>query len=148
MALLINFVLHVRIFDVRNLYAVSCLAALAFASGLAGCSHRGDRPDLGEVEGVITINGQPAEGLQVVYYQKGFPESLGVTDASGKYQLKYVRDVPGAAVGEHEVRIRRVPMPGEKRPQLPARYNRHTDLIRKVEPGLNKFDFELKTKED
>ncbi len=68
--------------------------------------------------------------------------SFALVDESGEYEMLYLRDIQGAALGEHAVRITN----GSGDPPantLPARYNAQTTLSALVEPGENTFDFAL-----
>ena len=64
--------------------------------------------------------------------------------------MMFSREVQGAYLGENQVKIttsdvlvedtgRQVTLPEI----VPARYNAQTELVRDVEPGPNRFDFEL-----
>ena len=110
-----------------------------------GCSNS-DRPPIGRVKGVITLDGKPAAGMAILFSQKGFRSSSGFTNENGEYELKYIRDVMGAAVGSHKVRIEYLAQEGGKRRlRLPERYNRQTELTAEVEPGRNELNFDLKS---
>jgi hypothetical protein len=110
-------------------------------------------PELGDVSGVVTLDGVPVEGATVTF-QPLPPEgedqpshvsaSVGLTDKDGRYTLMYVQDAAGAAVGRHKVTIS-APMPNG-RERLPKRYNVMTELTSEVQAGSNDADFELKSK--
>ena len=107
-----------------------------------GCG-RDDRPPLGRVQGVVTLDGEPLEGALVVFEPiEAARPSRGVTDAAGRYTLVYLRDIEGAVIGEHEVKIVTAT---EESPEerLPARYNRDTTLAAEVSRGRNEHNFEL-----
>lgn len=121
-----------------------CLFGACFL--IAGCN-KGDRPDIGEVHGTITVDGQPASNVIVAFTQPGFRASRGFTNQDGQYELKYVKDVDGAVLGEHSVKLRYYGAEeGPKREQLPAKYNTDSELTAIVEPGRNQIDFSLETK--
>lgn len=118
------------------------LIALAIPC-LLGCG-RGDQPETGYVSGTVTLDGTPLPGAGISFEQQGFRASLGMTDADGHYELRYLRDIKGAVVGEHTIKIDRLPQEGAGRTRhLPPRYNRETQLTREVLPGSNTFDFNL-----
>lgn len=120
-------------------FAICCLVQ-------TGCGN-GDLPKIGEVQGTITVDGKPTGDIVVAFTQTGFRSSRGFTDQNGHYELNYVKDIQGAVVGEHSVKLRL--MGGESGPmpkQLPAKYNRESELVRTVEPGMNQIDFDLVTK--
>lgn len=117
-------------------------AALAVIS-IVGCN-RGDRPKLGTVEGVVTIDGQPLAGAVVMFQPDGRRSSRGFTNDHGEYELGYLRDIRGAAVGEHRVIIDRVPQnDGKQYQRLPPKYNVESELTAVVEPGSNKLNWDL-----
>lgn len=109
---------------------------------IAGCSGQGDRPDIGKVTGIVTLDGQPLPNASISFNQAGFRPSVGQTDEQGKYELIYIRDVKGAAVGEHLVKIK---VFGEGGKHVPRTYNSESELSRDVRPGKNEFNFDLKS---
>jgi hypothetical protein len=69
---------------------------------ITGCENG---PRVVPVKGVVMRGGQPFKTPLVV---KFYPESdgrpsTGVTDAEGRFELKFDRDTKGAAVGKHKV---------------------------------------------
>ena len=76
-----------------------------------------------------------------------------MTDAAGRYELQYTRDLKGAKVGQHTVRISRFELAlgepkkdeAEKPKPLPAKYNIQSTLTREVKSGSNTFDFKLES---
>jgi hypothetical protein len=144
-------------------------AALLLAAALSGCGG-GDELNVGEVEGVVTLDGKPLPNAVVTFTPKaGGPSGVGKTDADGNYQLLTVNDL-GAVVGEHTVSIVCVPAPGESNPsaghgaefekamagrpdhnppkpatKVPERYNTQSELVEQVEAGSNEINFDLKS---
>lgn len=106
---------------------------------LSGCNDTGDRPNIADVTGVVTFDGKPLSGASITFNQPGFRSSIGNTNAEGRYELIYIRDVRGAVHGEHEVKIK-VFGGG---PRVPARYNDKSELTAVVEPGSNEINFDL-----
>jgi hypothetical protein len=92
---------------VRNLaFAAS---ACALAVGLAGCG----RSDYVSVSGVVTLNGKPYRNAVVLFLPTATSDhptpgrgSSGHTDENGRFTLKTVEGVRGAAVGKNNVQIR------------------------------------------
>ena len=112
---------------------------------LLGCG-QGDRPKLGRVTGVVRVDGQPKAGLILRFFPTGLRSSTGYTNEYGAYELRYIRDIKGAAVGKHKVTIETLQLEGQKpRPQLPDRYNFKSELTREVGPGSNTIDFNLES---
>ena len=118
---------------------------LALTSCLAGCG-RGPRPDLGTVEGIVTLDGMPLAAATVRFTPHGPGRTAqGVTDASGRYRLLYLRDVPGANVDRHVVRITTASDETGGVESLPVRYHRRSTLEAHVKPGRNTVDFALES---
>lgn len=103
---------------------VSLVAAIVF---LTGCGSRDENATkfvegLVPVTGVVTQEGQPVPGVQVIYFVDpstgtAGPRAWGVTDENGKYSL--VTYVPGsgndsadgALPGDYRVMIQKLVMP-------------------------------------
>jgi hypothetical protein len=105
-------------------------------------------PDLGKVSGVVTLDGVPLRGAIITFQPVASEEpgsklssSVGRTDEEGLFTLTYVKDVPGAVVGEHKVFVQAPAATGKE--TLPARYNTKTELTEEVQPGSNEFEFKL-----
>lgn len=129
------------------------LLCLSVSLLLAGCTGI-EEPDLGQVSGVVKVDGTPTAGLVVLFVPKGEGgTSTGTTDAEGRYELSYKDGVAkGAAIGEHSVRITRSnpgggPAGGPEGTtveDLPARYNTNSELTATVKAGENPpIDFDL-----
>ena len=76
----------------------------------------------------------------------GGRHSHAATDEEGHYELKYLRDVMGAKVGQHKVRISTANESEKKVELVPPRYNASSTLERAVQAGDNEIDFELSSK--
>ena len=120
---------------------MAVVLVLLFLPMLPACRH-GDRPPLGRVTGTVTLDGQALAGASVVFQPQGARTSRGITDEAGRYELIYLRDIHGAVLGDHRVRIVTADEENTEE-RLPARYNRETTLGAKVKPGKNSFDFKL-----
>ena len=111
-----------------------------------GCGQNGDQPKLGKVRGVVTLDGQPVSGAGVVFSQAGHRSATGRTNSDGEYEMMYMKDAPGAIVGNNVVRILRPGQEGtNSSPQIPAKYNRDSELRANVTPGRNQIDFALES---
>jgi len=127
------------------------LVAITSLAGL-GC-FGGDLPDTARVTGTVTLDGKPHPSAEVVFTPSEGRPSSGITDEAGKYELTFLRNVKGATLGEHTVRITTVPPPRSDRNDEPlfvdpltAKYNTRTTLKATVEAGSNTHDFSLTRK--
>lgn len=94
----------------QSKYIVSFAAVCFITAMLSGCG--GKSYDLAQVSGVVKYNGEPLEGLAVRFLpnsEEGTsgPDSIGITDANGKYTLvvSSLEDTKGAVIGKHRVLI-------------------------------------------
>lgn len=108
-----------------------------------GCGS--DRPDMGTVTGTVTFNGKPLPNADISFEPKGKRFSFGKTDEEGRYEMTYIRDVKGVAVGECIVRIT-LEDPNSPGQFIPLKYNANSELRADVKPGKNTFDFPLKSR--
>ena len=128
----------------KRIYLTLAITISGTAAALTGCGGAGDRPELGMVTGVVTIDGDPLPNAVVMFKPEGKRSSRGFTDSQGRYELIYLRDIRGATTGSHRVIIDRVPQKESgKYQRLPDCYNIETELTAEVEPGENLFDWEL-----
>jgi len=129
---------------------VPALTLLALAGG---CGKPAHIPDLGDVSGTVTLDGQPLVDATVNFSPAEGRPSFGKTDAAGQYSLSFVGEYTGAIVGPHTVRISTEQYIERedgttdyvKESVLPG-YNKKSTLTANVEPGENSFDFELSSK--
>jgi hypothetical protein len=131
----------------RGTFGLVSLMALAMVTLLvAGCGGI-KTPPLGLVEGTVTLDGVPLPSAMVVFTPDGQGRSsTAVTDSGGRYSLSFLRDIPGANVGPHTVRITTATGKRGVREMLPTRYHRRTVLVATVQPGSNTIDFALQRK--
>lgn len=128
-----------------TLLLTACLAV-----GLVGCG-QDSGPALANVTGTVTLDGKPLPDAAVTFYPAdGGRPSQGFTDESGKYTLRFTGTKEGAVVGQNTVQVEvGLPMgeseapPASKLPQLPAKYNKKTELTAEVKRGSNTIDFDL-----
>ena len=130
---------------------------LVIAGLAAGCDQQ--PYGLAPVSGTVTLDGKPVSGAQVSFQPQGGagnenpgPGSTGTCDSSGRYELKTIRDEPGAVTGPHAVRIygpkssggshSDTDAPGRKE-LFPPRYNFQTELSFEVpSEGTTSANFE------
>lgn len=128
----------------RRHHPISILVAAAALA--TGCGRR-DVPPLGLVTGTVTLDGSPLADTLVLFTPEGPGRtSQAVTDAAGRYHLAYLRDIAGANVGRHVVRITTATEEHGGHERLPARYHRRSELVADVQPGDNTIDFPLTAK--
>ncbi len=125
-------------------YIWMLVAMLGIVGLVIGCGGSGDRPELAPVEGLVTLDSQPLAGATIVFRPESGKASRGVTDAEGRYELIYLRDIKGAKLGKHTVTITTA---SEASPEerLPERYNRKTELTEQVDADTDSIDFPLKS---
>ncbi|QDT47409.1 carboxypeptidase regulatory-like domain-containing protein [Symmachiella dynata] len=122
----------------------SAMALVVAIWATSGCGGNGDRPEIGTVEGTITLDGKPFQEVVVVFIpDKGRP-STGVTDEEGRYELKYLEDAEGAKIGHHKVGLA---AQEDVQPSAPIPrkygYGPNTELEAEVLAGDNVLDFKL-----
>jgi hypothetical protein len=119
------------------------LAILLLLPLVCGC-HRGTRPDLGLVHGRVTLDGQPLPDAVVSFTPDGRGRnSTAFTGGDGAYSLNYIRDVQGAVIAWHTVRITTGDRRSHKPELVPERYNAKSQLRQQVTAGKNTIDFAL-----
>ncbi|HXY36874.1 MAG TPA: hypothetical protein VEI07_21785 [Planctomycetaceae bacterium] len=119
---------------------------------------RGNYPPLGQVTGKVTLAGQPLGSATVRFAPKdpiygegqngkrlAASVSIGVTDANGNYTLTYVKDMNGAYVGVHKVKIEAKDAFGRER--LKPEFNSKSTIEREVKPGSQVMDFDVQSNE-
>ena len=122
----------IRLVKYRCQITAYILLAVA-ASMFAGCG--GDGPRLGEVKGVVTLDGQPLTNARVVFHIEGARDSYAFTDENGQYELTYLRDKKGAVIGRHHVSITMANSDGTAAQQKLAPVEVHA--------GKNVFNFDI-----
>ena len=119
---------------------------------LIGCGGD-DAPELGTVEGTVTLDGKALPNATVEFTpagEEGGRPSVAVTDEDGYYELKYSAAHTGAPPGKYTVQITTATTISDEQgndvdvPEtLPAKNNGETELEREVKAGSNTIDFKL-----
>ena len=132
---------------------VSGLTLTVAAVLVSGCGPRSDLPEVAPVKGKVTLDGKPMVLARIYFSPEGGGQSSeAVTNASGEYELVYKRDIMGAKIGKHTVRITTYEAPevtddgkvvGGKPELVPSQYNANSTLQKEVVAGENVFDFPL-----
>lgn len=148
----------------RKLFSLALSAAICVS--FVGCGGGGpdDMPDVGQVTGTITIDGQPAANLMVTFQPTAGRPSYDTTDEAGKYELQYNADTKGAKIGSNLVTISTADGGGENYEDgnsgkeksledadaIPASYNTlasdNAEMTVDVKAGANEFNWDVKTK--
>mgnify|MGYP006435934167 CR=1 FL=1 len=90
----------------KHRYVTGLLLTSALCMALVGCGPSG--PPVGQVTGVVTVDGAPVEGVLVTFVPGSNDQGSstdGYTDADGRYELQYAKDVMGAAPGVNTVQV-------------------------------------------
>lgn len=115
---------------------------------LFGCA--GQHHDLAYVTGTVRLDGSPLANARLEFASSDGAVSYGLTDESGNYELRILRDTPGISPGTYRVRISTYrPAEGESPgalEQVPVRYNEESELVRDIALGSTVIDFELESK--
>ncbi|MBT5018233.1 MAG: carboxypeptidase regulatory-like domain-containing protein [Planctomicrobium sp.] len=98
------------------------LAVIIFSSALCGCGGDG-RPSLVEVEGAVTLDGEPIGGAQLAFIPDAGNEiqrgSRATSDSGGKFTVGTYAVNDGIPVGKYKVTVIKEELDGE----LPEGYN-------------------------
>ncbi len=141
-------------YALRGSITCVCLVLL-----LVGCGSS-DGPELADAGGVVTYNGKPIGGANVIFIPDNGPAAYGTTGDDGRFQWN-TREDKGAAVGSGKVVITAVPAYQFKSEEeltsamvkkmgkslIPTKYGREetSGLTATVESGeKNEFTFSLK----
>lgn len=145
-----NFVMTLR-------YAYCLLPMLA----VVGCGEQ-SAYRLAPVRGMVTLDGEPVANAVVTFQPRSTgqsvagPGSTARSDASGKFELRTIRDDPGAVVGPHNVTIypnyAKANSPGGADsggravigPDIPRKYNYESTMTFEVPAeGTDSANFQL-----
>lgn len=118
-------------------------ALLLVLGVLAGCGGGGDRPPLGRVSGTVTLDGQPAGGLIILFSPEDGRPAAATTASDGTYTLEYVYGVKGTKVGRNRVSFE-WPLGAAGAPIAPE-FGTKSEIYRDITSGSNKFDFDVKS---
>ncbi len=79
-------------------------AVMISAVLLSGCGGDGVRP----VSGLVTYQGQPVAGADVMFTPTEGKPSHGITDEEGRYELTTEKPGDGAWIGTHQVTVQKM----------------------------------------
>lgn len=120
------------------------MAALLTLVSSVGCSGASDQPELGEVSGIVTLDGKPVVGVNVVFKPDIGRAAAGNTDAEGNYSLQYLEGVEGCKLGPNTVSFD-WPPGSTNAIGIPAKYNDTAPFKFEVKPGSNSFDLKMES---
>ena len=134
--------------------AFPILTSLFVLAFLSGCQN--NEVEIGQVTGVVTLDGRPIENAVVYFYpDAGGRSSIGITNAEGAYELTYRGDVKGAKIGTHSVSLTTstedvIGENGKIKKGAPERfppeYSREGTVKREVNAGDNQINFDVLSK--
>lgn len=81
-----------------------CGGILIALAAIIGCGS-GDRPALGQVEGVVRLNGQPLTAGKVRFLPASGRGAIGTIQSDGAFTLGTYGEDDGALIGLHQVAI-------------------------------------------
>lgn len=133
-----------------SVFNVPCSIAILSLLLFSGCGNQDPRPDLQTVEGILTINGEPATGAVMVFYPADGEEfdSRGTrprakVDEKGHFQLTTYQHGDGAPAGEYQVGILWFDNPNSDKPwnKLGKKYSipQDSEITITVEEGNNQL---------
>lgn len=129
-----------------------CLFAVLVVAAVMGC-----QPGVGATAtGIVTFNGKPAPAGVIVTFQPQVANSsasIGVTDATGRYDLRFNARIRGVMPGESIVSLAIVAEPDAEgrvavpdalqRVRIPPSYGAKSTLRKTVNPGANVIDIDI-----
>ncbi len=116
---------------------------LVMSFSFLGCGSD-DTPPLGQVKGVIKLDGVPLEGVIVLFKPEQGRVATGTTNAQGEYTLEFSYGVSGCKVGPNTVSLE-WPLGATNAKALPQRYTVKSELTADVKAGSNTLDFALES---
>ena len=129
------------------------IAVLATATGCSSKKVQYGDIDLVKVSGTVLLDKKPLPDAQILFYDAKKCYSYGVTDAEGKYSLKFNSKIDGTCPGQKKVEIWTTRSGADfdllmtssypVKEIVPTKYNRKTTLTANVSKSENHFAFDL-----
>ena len=113
-----------------------------------------------EVSGQVSLDGRPLAQATIIFEAEDRGFSIGQTDASGRYRLRYNSEKSGVTPGRKTVRISTWPgafteaaapteetkgAAGSSREWVPVGYNTRSELTVVVASNTHTFSFDLRS---
>ena len=121
---------------------------------VVGCGPKG--PELGDVTGRITMDGEAVEAAYVTFLPMfpGGMELVGKTDADGNYDVQYSADRKGVPPGKYQILLSTlddIKNPDGSNTKVPERFaavyvNNDSPLEFEVQAGKNDASFDVSSK--
>lgn len=115
----IKYVLSRKLLPIGGTILVAVLSLYWLMSSMF--SDKLKRPELGRVQGIITVDGKPAANADVRFAPATAPgetskwsQSYGTTDTQGVYTLSYTKDLLGGVIGNNKAQVTVLGRPYEK----------------------------------
>jgi hypothetical protein len=132
-------------------------SALSFLAILIGITTAGCQPSVGATAtGVVRFNGKPAPAGVMVTFQPQVPNSsasISVTDANGRFDLRFNARIRGVMPGESIVSLAIIAEPDAsgtvslpealKGIRIPPAYGAKSELRKTVNAGTNVIDIDI-----
>lgn len=127
-----------------NRPTLAFLGTAFFVCAAIGCAKQ-EGPPLGTVSGYVRAEGAPVSGVLVIFEPEAGRASVGRTNESGWYELRYTSIRKGAELGHHTVRIEDAENMNEggESLRIPSQFNSKSTLAADVVKGSNKVDFDI-----
>ena len=114
-------------------------------------------PPLGQVTGIVTLDGKPVEGAVVTFAPEkreykvsknmkgmGLRTAVGVTDAEGRYVVYYVEGVKGTFLGKNRVSVEPILSPKGQDTVPPEWGRKSTNIVEVMEGSNPTYDIVMK----
>jgi hypothetical protein len=133
------------------LLRLAASAGLLFIVSMTGCG-KGE-VELGEVRGRVTLDGQPVQGVFIVFQPDGRRPALSLLNKEGEFTLQYNVKNTGTVVGKQGVFLRmpledqmsEVRASGVDEPtKVPQKFLQIFETV-EVKSGRNEFNLDLKS---
>lgn len=120
--------------------------SLLITAALSGCGGA-DRPEMGYVSGHVTLDGEALAEVVVVMKPEVGRAAMSQTDATGFYDIEYVRGEKGTKTGPTTVSFEWLPGQENTKPIPPKAATGTSEIKLDVKPGKQIEDFALETEE-
>jgi len=112
---------------------------------LPGCSGSTDQPEVGDVSGVVSLDGKPVPGVNIIFQPDSGRAAVGMTNENGEYELEYLHGVKGCKLGQNTVGFD-WPPDSPNMISIPPKHTGANAFKFDVKPGGNVFDITMTSK--